>query len=369
MGPAAVAHAPPPRTEQKASRENALRIRRRVSARLRPAPGELSRVPAWWGAEHWAKVALPVAYGRGGSRHHPVSLDTATMVARGFAGFADRRTGRACHPTNEQVAALAHCSVRTVQRVRRLLEDLGLMVTVVEGRSHMTREQRLQAWRNGSCARQLAAEVALTLPRHLARVHRPGPRPVDDVTPPGYSEGDPGSPVKTRFFEPKARMTSDAPRRTHSRRPPPAPTAAGARSQRLVAGVQRRIGWLSGVSPRRLTSLHRLAAQRWTPRDVQLALDGVLKARGWTVPDHVENPPAYLAALLRGVDPADRPGAVEEAMLAEERIRRAWAHRVNFDPTAPRCPHGEPLGNVPHPLTAVRSCPLCRRASDGRGRQ
>lgn len=294
-------------------------------------------------------------------RHYPVSVDTARIIARHLAAYADGRTGRQARPTVELLALEAGCCERTVQRALKLLEALGVVVRVVEGRSVMTRAERLWAWRNGSSHRQIAAEFALVVPRDLARVvHRPRPGPVDDVTPPGEAVGKQVCTDRSGFFESEDRRRSGAARRAHPRRRPPATKPATLHAQRLVAGVQRRIGWLSGVSPRRLTSLHRFAAQGWTPLDVQRALDEVLRARSWTVPDHVAQPAGYLAALLRDVDAGDRPGALIEAQLAEQRTARDWAWRIATG-RAPECPHGEPAGDQPHPITGVRSCALCRK--------
>lgn len=90
-----------------------------------------------------------------------------------------------------------------------------------------------------------------------------------------------------------------------------------------------------------------------------MALDGVLKARGWSVPDIVKQPQAYLAALLRDVDPADRPGAYEEARREEELARRAWIFETTYGEH--ECPHGQPGGDLVHPLDGHMACPLCRR--------
>lgn len=65
----------------------------------------------------------------------------------------------------------------------------------------------------------------------------------------------------------------------------------------------------------------------------------------------------YLAALLRDVDPADRPGALDQAhaaATAREQYRRAVAHGRD-------CPHGKRAGNLPHPTHGQPTCPLCRR--------
>lgn len=87
----------------------------------------------------------------------------------------------------------------------------------------------------------------------------------------------------------------------------------------------------------------------------------MLRVRGWSVPDQIEHPPAYLAALLRNVDENDRPGALEEAMLAEERARREWLWQTTFG--GRECEHGTLAGDLPHPVDGHLACPMCRRAA------
>lgn len=89
----------------------------------------------------------------------------------------------------------------------------------------------------------------------------------------------------------------------------------------------------------------------------------MLRARGWTVPDRIEHPAAYLAALLRDVDPADRPGALEEARLAEERTRRDWLWQTQH--AGRECVHGYLAGDLPHPISGYLPCPMCRRNKVG----
>lgn len=335
------------------------RYGRRIAAGIHAPPGAAARAPAWWGRDHWCTVEVPVALAvnRAAARRWHVEPDTAKRVARVMARYADRITGRDCRPTNDRLAAEAFVSVRQMQRARGLLKELGLVVELVRGRAHMSRSERIAAWRRGSSHRQIAGEFALC---SLRRPQRPR-TPVERVTPPGDTEGKPVTHLGRGFFGRKDRR--EEPR--CARRPPPRArngpvTPAAVKSRRLIAGVQARIGWLSGVSPRRLTTLHRFARHGWTPRDVHRALDEVLRARGWSVPDRIEHPAAYLAALLRDVDPGDRPGALEEAMIEQERARRAWVYATTI--AGRECAHGWLGGDLPHPVDGHLACPLCRRA-------
>lgn len=134
---------------------------------------------------------------------------------------------------------------------------------------------------------------------------------------------------------------------------------AEVRRDRLIAGARTALPWLSGVSPRRLRWLGRFAAHGWTQRDVELACAEVLTARGWSVPRELAQPAAFLWALLREVDPGDRPTALIEAQLAEERARREWLWQTRF--SANECPHGQPAGDLPHPIDGHLACPFCRK--------
>lgn len=333
---------------------------RRLCAALEPDPGRYAGLPAWWGREHWITIEVrqEVNARRELAREEHVDPDTAVRYARALARWADNATGRHCRPTNERLAAAAEISVRQCQRARRLLKRLGLVVEVTRGRSFMTRAERLTAWRRGSQHRRIAAEFALTSLRHPQARRRHGER----VIPPRVTEGKQGISPNLRFFTSTDRKDE---RRCAPRPPPKArarPALARHRAARLIAGVQNRLSWLSGVSPRRLTSLHRFAREGWTPRDVHLALDEVLRARGWTVPDQLAHPAAYLAALLRDVDEADRPGALEEAQRVEELARREWIWQTTIG--GRDCRHGQPGGDIPHPVDKHLACLECRRETN-----
>lgn len=337
----------------------ARRYGRHVSAGLQPDAGVYARLPAWWSRQHWVDYSVPIALGmhRDWAREEHVHPDTVKRVARALAASADHSTGRRCRPTNERLAAVLGMSARQIQRARRLLKRLGLVVEVVRGRMFMTRAERLAAWRRGSSHRKIAAEFALVSPRYP----QSPAESVEHVTPPLNPEGERVSNRKLRVLRCKRpRDEGDFVAQPKSEGSNSRHALDRERSRRLIAGVQQRVPWLRGVSPARLTPLHRFARERWTPRDVHRALDEVLRARGWSVPDTIEHPAAYLAALLREVDPADRPGALEEAMHAEELLRREWLWQTRHGTR--ECVHGTLAGDLPHPVDGHLACPMCRRA-------
>jgi hypothetical protein len=159
---------------------------RRVSAGITPAPGTTARLPSWWSATDWVDVEVrgALAERRDLCRAHHVDPDTVAAVARGMAHFADHRTGRDCRPTNARLVELVRVSLSTVQRARRVLKALGLVVELIAGRSVMTRSERLAAWRRGSSHRRIAATFALCSRRRRSRSR---PRIVERDTPPGAS--------------------------------------------------------------------------------------------------------------------------------------------------------------------------------------
>lgn len=346
---------------------------RRISAGIRPDPGATSRLPAWWGADDWLEEVAG-ALDPDVCRAHHVAPDTALAVARGLAAYADHRTGRDCRPTNVRLVELVRVSLSTVQRARRLLKELGFVVELVRGRSIMSRAERLEAWRRGSSHRMVAAEFALcSRPRRAPKVSSPkvregandlgaGPHIVDGDTPPGAKRVSSFSHLRTTHLRRQTEKSEEAPLRGTA--PKGRERRAGGLhpgTGRLAEDARRRLGWLSGVSARRITpTLSRFARAGWTVRDVELAVRDVLARRGWQIPRELTQPAAYLAGLLRELDPADRPTAAEE--LARQLERAEDAYRLQLAHGAP-CSHGRPAGDVPSPTRRLLACPECRAAA------
>lgn len=337
---------------------------RRVSAGITPAPGSTSSLLVWWGRADWVnvEVAGTVREAVDVCRDHHVAPDAVIRVAAGHAEFADAATGRSCRPTNERLVEVAGYSLSTVKRARRVLMELGLMVEVVAGRSNMTLAQRLVAHEAGSSHRAIAAEFALCSRRD--RRPRLVENPAADLQ---VVDGDPppvGKVVRTQPREISGHPQSKTATRKAASRPAhteevdePAAGGRGEAARRLAEAVRWRLDWLRSVHVRRITPLlSPFARAGWTARDVMRTVDDVLAAHGGKVARDIRFPAAYLAKLLDGVDPADRPGAWDDHMRDVD--RRQDAYRLQLVTGAP-CPHGQPAGDVPSPA-GILACPLCR---------
>jgi hypothetical protein len=331
---------------------------RRIGAGVHPAPGATSRRPAWWSADDWVEVEVRGAVDERPDlcRAHHVDPDTVVAVARGMAGFADFHTGRECRPTNARLVEDLRMSLSTVQRARRVLKALGLVVELIAGRSQMTRTERLTAWRRGSSHRRVAATFALCSRRRRPRLRLMA---VERDTPPSALTDHFSPQDQITHLQAKTEPRRSASRPAHTQKTPPTgrrrPDPA---TRRLIDGTRARLRWLSAVPVARLAPpLHRFAQAGWTPRDIDRGVTDALAARGWCLPREVRQPAAYLATLLRPLDPVDRPGALDEWMAKREQAQRAYERQLI---TGPPCPHGQPAGHLPSPLRGQLACPACR---------
>lgn len=298
---------------------SALVCSRRVAAGITPAPGSTSRLPVWWGRADWLQVDVAGALAEAPEvcREHHVSPDAVLAVARAMAAFADSRTGRDCRPTNERIVEVARCSLSTVQRARRVLKALGLIVEVVAGRTNMTLEQRLAAHGRGSSHRSIAAEFVLCSrrARNPQAYPRADLRVVGRDTPPVGKVVRGESPERATRLQSGTATKSTASRRAHTEKGRCAPAGGpDPRPGRLAQAVRRRLEWLRGVPAARMVpTLTRFALEGWSGLDVELTVRNELAARGMVAPRRFRTTPAaYLAWVLRDVDPADRPTAAEE---------------------------------------------------------
>lgn len=122
---------------------------------------------AWHSATSWLALVRRILTSTRGEQLREqvkISVDTVLRVAQMDAQCADRLTGRGVTTSHASVARQLGMSDRTVGTARRLLEKLGLAVTVVMGR-HLSPAERRQAKRAHGGYQEAAASVrAMTVP-------------------------------------------------------------------------------------------------------------------------------------------------------------------------------------------------------------
>lgn len=349
--------------------------------------GAYARLPVWRSRSWYLQVVAPAALAarpdalriEDGGRTRRINPATWLRWLQTEADAADSATGRGIRLTPRQVAERAGMSTRYVQHCRAVARTLGLLVDVVHGR-HLTRNERLEAYEQGSRQRGLANESCLTVPTwlrgHLGeyeqqhmkdRPRRRGTRPkkprrtvrpsntapVDShthrhqenpdsgecCTPPCRDPGptETFSESLTTAFTLQAAMAASPARTTrghqhrHDRRTrrPHHDLSAG---YQLAQTVTAAIPWLRNARthPQRIAPmLTRFATAHlpWTADDIINALDQINTRMGWTAltSTHIKtNPWAVLASYLRHLDPdADHPRLPH--LLAADHARSAAA--------------------------------------------
>lgn len=313
----------------------------RVGSWTLPAPeGAYGALVAWQSPAAWFDAVMDVLRtpeGEAQRRRARVAADTLLRVAYDDRRSADQLTGRGVATAHETVAERLGMSSKTVQRVRHLLEALGLAVTVVEGRYLTTSERRQARAKHGGHQVRAASTRALVMPAG----YRPPAPSADDVDEDSAAVENVHLPPR-EGVKSSSHLSERSPRRararareaTASRRP--AETKVGAARgpreprgldvQRLAAGLCHRMPWLDrrGRHVGQLCDLierHGLAGQGWT---VTRLLDEVdrrareLRLRVAPIDDQ-RDPLAYFAWLLRATIPA---GAVAPQLVVDEDRQR-----------------------------------------------
>lgn len=186
-----------------------------------------------------------------------IAVDTVLRVARHDAAHADRLTGRGVSTSHETVAKDLGMSKRHVGTARRLLEKLGLAVTVVRGRELSPAERAAAREAHGSYQTSAASVRALIMPA-------PASLPVDDFHLPRRGSVLEESPVpKNSPKRAQARSTAAArPRSTKRRdsRPDRAPRAL--ELQRFAWQIAKHFGLLAPELSRTTRDPRTLASWR-----------------------------------------------------------------------------------------------------------
>lgn len=221
---------------------------------LTPADGAYAALPAWTSARAWMALVERVLGSERATqlRGKKISVGSAILVARADMAAADVRTGRGVSTSHETVAKRLGMSKRTVGEARRLLEKLGLAVTVVMGR-HLSPAERSQAKRLHGRYQEAAASVrALVMPRPTS--------PVDTCHLPRRGSVLKTSPVQkwspTRAGARETAASRPKPRRRSTRRVAPPTSPRPIEVQRFTWAVARNYGLDAGGPPTATGALH-----------------------------------------------------------------------------------------------------------------
>ncbi|WP_244918301.1 hypothetical protein [Mycobacterium xenopi] len=224
-----------------------------------------------------------------------VSIASATVVAVAvlWAGFADHGTGRNAAVTRARIAAKLGCSPKTVTRAWKVLGAAGWAVEVQRGHgssSGHTAGNRPSIWHLvGRRPASAAADAG-------ENVHLP-PKAGSCSLPP-VENNSPSVRVRAREHV-STHNQPHQPRRPRRRwRATPRPLAVQRLAGQLAArahGLDR--GHIGAVCDAIITAGIDPAA--WTARQLNDALNADMRATGWSWPDRIDRPGAFLGARLR----------------------------------------------------------------------
>jgi len=337
-------------------------------------------VPVWLSREAWNDdvrvwVAVPafrsVCASLGG--RGVISAATLVAVAVAMAEFADHATGRNVAVTNGVLAERAGCSERTVTTARTVLAAGGFAVEAVRGHGSAathTAGNRPSIWHLVS-QRQHAPNHPHSAPQNgggepadaVPDRGQSGPAAVDtcDLPPKAGSYllppvGNNSPSVRERAREEVSPSNHTPPRSRRRWRATTRPLAV----QRLAAGlvtpaagrgpdnVGRRSALIVGLDRGHIGAVcdaitqAGIDANAWTPKALASALEADGKSRGWSWPDRINRPGAFLASRLRRL-PAqpDRSSSVDGGTAAGlEQASRAPAgpSAARTEPVEPTVP-------------------------------
>ncbi len=209
-----------------------------------------------------------------------------------LAAHADHSSGRHCAVTNAAAAAAAGCSPRTVTTVRRLLAEAGFAVEIRRGTGSALAPIDLRkpsVWHLVSRKSPVDNSRVCDLPpsRRDRRVS-----PVGNTSP------------STRTRAPQSPRSANRPAR-RARRSAPRPLHLQRLADELVGNEYGRRGLCAGLGRGHIghvcDALTRsgLDLEAWTAPQITAALNADMSQRGWSWPNLIENPGAFLASRLR----------------------------------------------------------------------
>lgn len=258
-----------------------------------------SQVPRWLSRRHWLEDLSRWAFHEGAELlQQKMTPKLLLSVAEVLAQFCDSTDGRHCAVTNRTVAQLAHCSERTVTNVRSILSASGFAVLAQQGCGGGGRPHRVAVW-------------------HLVSRRRPVDSTSTCDLPPSRRDRGLSHPGMNK---PKARPHASRTRSTHRRRPPAARSPRPLATQRLAADLVRRTHGLGGGHIGAICDALQAVGidpTRCTADQICRQLNSDMRETGWSWPDEIHNPAAFLThRLARIADRLTPPQRVEGGVTA-----------------------------------------------------
>ena len=227
-------------------------------------------------------------------------------VAQAVADQADHASGRHCAATNATIACAAHCSERTVTTVRRILREAGFAVEVRRGTgSALTpwSRRRPSVWHLVSRKQPVDNAAVCDLPPSLCDRRL--------------------SYVGKRSPSSRTRLPSENPSTTKARtRHPARPLGV----QRMAAAIVTGSLGLDSVHPGHICdALTRsdLELSAWTAPQILQALNADMRKMGWSWPNQIEKPGAFLATRLRRLPPRPPEQPVRQPVVVAAEVSAA----------------------------------------------
>lgn len=299
--------------------------------------GTLKEIGIWRGSAHWFDTVMDMVSSpaREALRdRHVVADNTLLQVADQYRSYANWATGHGVSVAHGTVARAIDKSEKTVQRATRLLEELGLMVTLRVGRSILTADEKAEAFQTHGNRQLRAANVAaLTLPpvekipSRDENVHLTTP-PTNHHTSRDHLEQQRRASAHMEAA-PQLRQRQEQVFSTVAR--PPAPEARPLTTQRYLAELDRRFDGRLGLH-HHIGNLERVLRragvdlQLWTVDDLATTIEKrfpTARERLHTA----KEPLRYFAWMLsHTITPGETPPRVE----LDERARRRAAEREAF---------------------------------------
>ena len=291
-------HAHPPRT----TRAHRKRLRDNRRHWILAAAVTTTSTPMWTSRRGWLDgLAVWTTADEGVAALTAANLRAQLLlrVAEAMSVSADHRTGRHCAATNATVAAAAGCSPRSVTTARRVLAAAGWAIEAYRGTGSPrtpSHRRRPSVWHLISRKKPVHNSTVCDLPpsrsdRRLSLERTSSPR------------------ARTRAPHPP----SGTPRHAPPRRPlrAPRPLAIQRLADQLTGNRYGRTPLCHGLAHGHIGAIcdalitTGIDPTHWTAHQLTDALNTHMRTTGYTWPDHIDRPGAFLASRLRALP--DRP--------------------------------------------------------------